>query len=502
MHMPTASYLRFESVSKSFPGVRALDNVSLEIAEGTIHGIVGENGAGKSTLLNILNGVFKASSGTVIIDGKPAVFDAPRDAFNAGVAKIHQELFLIPEMTVAENIYLGHMPEKNGVIDKKKLITDTANQLKEIGEEIDPGAKVKNLSIAQRQMLEIAKALTRGAKIIAFDEPTSSLTSNESEKLFSMINRLKKQGKVIIYVTHRLDEIFKICDAITIMRDGRRIETYGTVRGLTHETIIEKMVGRSISDIYGYTQRKKGGSALEAAGITGTGLAEPVNINVSEGEILGVFGLVGAGRTELLRLIYGAEKRKTGIIRAGGCIADINSPAEAIDAGIMLCPEDRKKEGIVPVRSVQENINISARRNNLIAGLMLDEKWEEKNAADMIGRLRIKTPSAAQLINNLSGGNQQKTILARWLSEKIKVLLLDEPTRGIDVGAKSEIYSFIYKLAAEGKGIIMVSSDLPEVLGVADRIVVMCEGRVAGELARKEATEEKIMQLALPKTKQ
>jgi L-arabinose transport system ATP-binding protein len=492
-------YLEFDSVSKFFPGIQALDNVSLKIGEGAVHGIVGENGAGKSTLLNILNGVFKASGGLMMIDGRPAAFDSPSDAFAAGIAKIHQELFLIPEMTAAENMYLGHMPVKYGIIDKSRLVSDTRRQLAEIGEEIDPSAKVKNLSIAQRQMLEIAKALTRGAKIIAFDEPTSSLTSNESEKLFTMINSLKNRGKIIIYVTHRLDEIFRICGSVTIMRDGRVIDTYDTLNGLSREAIIEKMVGRSISDIYGYTQREKGAPALEAEGISGAGLAQAVDLKAAEGEIVGVFGLVGAGRTELLKLIYGAEKKKSGVIKVSGRIVSISSPSDAINSGIMLCPEDRKKEGIVPVRSVRENINLSARRNNLKAGFVLDEAWETKNALEMIEKLRIKTPSSAQRMQNLSGGNQQKTILARWLSENIKVLLLDEPTRGIDVGAKSEIYAFIYKLASEGKGIVMVSSDLPEVLGVSDRIIVMCEGRITGELAREEATEEKVMGLALPK---
>ena len=488
-------FLQFSSVSKSFPGVKALDDVSIGFERGKVHGIAGENGAGKSTLLNILSGAYKSDSGTVLIGGKESVFASSHDALSAGIAKIHQELFLVPELTAAENLFLGHMPQTNGVLNKKLLFENARTAMLEVGEEIDPGIKVKDLSTAQRQMLEIAKALSRNAEIIAFDEPTSSLTSREIEKLFAVIENLKKNGKVIIYVTHRMEEIFRICDQLTVMRDGKKIITYGALQGISTGDIIVKMVGRDIADIFGYKPREKGPEILAVDGITGYGIKAPVTFKAAQREIIGIFGLVGAGRTELLKLIYGAARVMSGTVKVGGVPAHIESPIDAIKRGIILLPEDRKKEGIIPVRSVKENINLSARRN---AGFVIDEKWEEKNSREMVEKLKIKTPSLEQLIQNLSGGNQQKAILARWLSEEIKVLLLDEPTRGIDIGAKSEIYSFIYELAEKGAAVIMVSSDLPEVLGVSDRVLVMCEGKITGELARQQATSEKVMKLALP----
>jgi len=491
-------FLQFESITKSFPGVKALDNVSIGFERGKVHGIAGENGAGKSTLLNILSGIYRADSGAVRIGGRDCSFGSAHDAFMAGVAKIHQELFLVPEMTAAENLFLGHMPQTCGILNKKRLLESAREALSAVGEEMDPATGVKDLSTAQRQMLEIAKALSRNAEIIAFDEPTSSLTSRETEKLFSVIDNLKKHGKVIIYVTHRMEEVFRICDSLTIMRDGNKIVTFDDLSGITTGDIIRKMVGRDITDIFGYMPGKKGPVMLDVDGLMGRGIKSPVSFTASQGEITGLFGLVGAGRTELLKLIYGANKASSGTVKISGVPVRINSPIDAIKNGIILLPEDRKKEGIIPVRSVKENINLSARRNTSFLGIVIDGKWEEKNSREMVAKLKIKTPSLEQLIQNLSGGNQQKAILARWLSEEIKVLLLDEPTRGIDVGAKSEIYSFIYDLAQSGVAVIIVSSDLPEVLGVSDRVLVMCEGAITGELSRREATSEKVMKLALP----
>ncbi len=494
-------YLEFDGIGKTFPGVKALSDISFGVGEGRVHALIGENGAGKSTLLKILSGVYPPTTGKVRIAGRERTFQSAADALAAGIAVIYQELHLVPEMSVAENIYIGHLPSRFGIVDRRRLREDTRCQLGILGEEIDPFAKLGRLPIGQRQMAEIAKALTRGAKIIAFDEPTSSLSDREIRRLFSVIVELKKQGHVILYVTHRLGEIFEICDSVTVFRDGRLVETFETVAGVTQDILVNRMVGRDIQDIYNYRLRTLGEPALEVEGLTGPGVSEPVTFSVARGEILGLFGLVGAGRTELLRLIYGATPAWSGSVKVDGEPVRISSPRDAIRKGVMLCPEDRKKEGVIPVRSVMENLNISARRNHTYLGGIINESWEKENANRQVQSLSIRTPSLRQLIRNLSGGNQQKVILARWLSEKIKVILLDEPTRGIDVGAKSEIYSIMYRLAEEGIGVVMVSSDLPEVLGVADRVLVMREGEIAATLSRSEATQDRVLRLALPAEK-
>ncbi|MEA3187518.1 MAG: L-arabinose transport system ATP-binding protein [Chthoniobacter sp.] len=491
-------FLRFESVGKSFPGVRALDGVSFGVGEGSVHALMGENGAGKSTLLKILSGAYEPSEGTLSLDGKPVVFRSTAEAIEAGVAVIYQELHLARELSVAENLYLGHLPSRFGVVNRTQLLESARKQLDLLGEDIDPRAKVGSLSIAQRQMVEIAKALSRDAKVIAFDEPTSSLTTRETERLFALIKELQSQGRVILYVSHRMEEIFQICDAATVLRDGRHVETYATLSNVTVDTLIGKMVGRAIQDIFHYEPRPHGEVALEVDGIVGLGLREPVSFSVAKGEIVGFFGLVGAGRSELLKLIYGAEIPVSGTIKIDGRTIAPRHPSDSIRAGIVLCPEDRKKEGIVPIRSVMENCNLNARRNHSTFGFVIDETWERKNAQEHVDALAVKTPSLAQLIVNLSGGNQQKVILARWLSEKVKVIMLDEPTRGIDVGAKSEIYAIIYGLAKEGVAVIIVSSELPEVMGICDRIIVMRQRRFVASVPREEATAEKILELALP----
>jgi L-arabinose transport system ATP-binding protein len=422
------------------------------------------------------------------------------EALAAGVAVIYQELHLVPQLSVAENLFLGHLPTAGGVIRRGELLERAAAQLRAVGETMDPRTLVGKLPIGQRQMIEIAKALTRGARILAFDEPTSSLSAREIGKLFEVIGELRRGGAAILYVTHRMEEVFAICDSGTVLRDGRHVATYETLRGVTHEQIVKAMVGRDIADIYGYRERRREAEtkALEVSGMEGRGLRAPANLCVGAGEIVGVFGLVGAGRTELLKLIYGAERKRAGLVKVDGKEVRIGSPREGIRAGVVLAPEDRKKEGIVPLGSVMENINISVRRRESLAGMIIRPGWERENAERRVKEPGVKTPGVWQQIRNLSGGNQQKVILGRWLSEKVRVMLLDEPTRGIDVGAKSEIYSLLYRLAEAGVGVLFVSSDLPEVLGVADRVVVMREGRVSGEFARAEATPERVMAAALP----
>jgi len=494
--MPTR--LAFDSVAKEFPGVRALDGVSFTAEGGQVHALMGENGAGKSTLLKILSGAYSPTAGAVEIDGRHQVFPNTAAAIAAGVAVIYQELFLVPEMTVAENLYLGHLPARGGVINGRQLREDARQQLAWIGEDINPDTKVSYLPIAQRQLIEIAKALSRGARVIAFDEPTSSLSSREVERLFAIIRELRARGHVILYVTHRMDEVFAVCDAVTVLRDGRHIKTFTSMDGLTVDDVIRSMVGRDLKNVFNYAPRPHAGPALEIAAITGPGLTASVSLAVAKGEIVGMFGLVGAGRSELLRLVYGAERRTGGTVRIEGRPLPAGGPRGSIEAGLVLCPEDRKRDGIVPVLSVEENINISARRHHATGGFVLDRAWERTNAAEHIASLSIKTPSAATQIVYLSGGNQQKAILARWLSEDVKVIMLDEPTRGIDVGAKSEIYAIIQQLAARGVGVLFVSSELPEVLGLADRILVMRGGALSGALARDVAAESAVLKLALP----
>jgi L-arabinose transport system ATP-binding protein len=491
-------YLQFRQISKVFPGVKALQDVSFGVGEGSVHALLGENGAGKSTLLKSLSGAHQPSSGEIVIGGVQRIFKNTSAAIDAGVAVIYQELHMVPEMTVAENLLLGQLPNTLGIVNRRKAKELAMEHLARLGENILPSTKLGLLSIAQQQMIEIAKALSRGAKVIAFDEPTSSLSAREIQRLFQIIRQLQRENHVILYVTHRMEEVYELCDSATVLRDGRHVSTWESMKGVTPDTIVKQMVGREIADIYNYSTRSQGSSALRVDRMMGPGVNEPISLDVKAGEIVGLFGLVGAGRSELLKLIYGAVKHKTGKVSVCGAPIAIDKPADAIRAGLVFCPEDRKKEGIIPIRSVMENLNISARRNTAKFGLVIDERWERENAEDYIQRLAVKTPSPKQLIMNLSGGNQQKVILARWLSEKVNVILFDEPTRGIDVGAKSEIYNIIYSLARQGVGVLVVSSDLPEVLGICDRVLVMRQGRLAGELSRAEATSERAMKLALP----
>ncbi|MDT3250648.1 L-arabinose ABC transporter ATP-binding protein AraG [Serratia sp. root2] len=493
-------YLTFKGIGKTFPGVKALDDISFSCQAGQIHALMGENGAGKSTLLKILSGNYAPTQGEIQLKGQPVQFANTTDALNAGVAIIYQELHLVPEMTVAENIYLGQLPTKLGLVDRKLLRYESRLQLEHLGLDIDPDTPLKYLSIGQWQMVEIAKALARNAKVIAFDEPTSSLSAREIEQLFRVIRELRAEGRVILYVSHRMEEIFALSDAITVFKDGRYVRTFDDMSQVNNAQLVQAMVGRDIADVYGYQPRALGPVRLMLQGLQAPGVKTPIDLNVRAGEIVGLFGLVGAGRSELMKGIFGATRVSSGQLTLDGQRLDIRSPIDAIRAGIMLCPEDRKADGIIPVHSVRDNINISARRKSIRAGCLINNGWEISNADHHIRALNIKTPSAGQLIMNLSGGNQQKAILGRWLSEEMKVILLDEPTRGIDVGAKHEIYHVIYQLAQQGIAVLFASSDLPEVLGLADRIIVMREGAISGELLHDDASEEKALSLAMLRT--
>ncbi|MEX5551603.1 L-arabinose ABC transporter ATP-binding protein AraG [Pseudomonas pergaminensis] len=497
----TGAALRFNGIGKEFPGVKALAQISFEARPREVHALMGENGAGKSTLLKILGGAYLPSSGTLQIGEQTMDFKSAADSIASGVAVIHQELHLVPEMTVAENLFLGHLPTRFGVVNRSQLRKQALACLKGLADEIDPDEKLGRLSLGQRQLVEIAKALSRGAHVIAFDEPTSSLSAREIDRLMAIITRLRDEGKVVLYVSHRMEEVFRICNAVTVFKDGRYVRTFDDMNALTHDQLVTCMVGRDIQDIYDYRPREQGEVALKVEGLLGPGLREPVSLSVHKGEILGLFGLVGAGRTELFRLLSGLTRCTAGSLELCGQTLQLRSPRDAIAAGILLCPEDRKKEGIIPLSSVAENINISARGAHSTFGWLLRDGWETTNADRQIKAMKVKTPNAEQKIMYLSGGNQQKAILGRWLSMPMKVLLLDEPTRGIDIGAKSEIYQIIHNLAASGIAVIVVSSDLMEVMGISDRILVMSEGALTGELTRDQADEARLLQLALPRSR-
>lgn len=493
------SFLAFSHISKSYPGVQALSDVSFTIAKGSVHGLMGENGAGKSTMIRILSGDQAANSGTISIDGVEQKYTSVRDAFEAGVVVVHQELQLVPELSVAENLWLGRFPNQAGIINSRQLTEEVAQKLADIGLTINPSTKVGKLSIGERQMVEIAKAIMVDARVIALDEPTSSLSSRESEILFRLIRKLKSEGKVIIYVSHRLDEVFELCDSLTVLRDGKLAAHHTNLNGVTRDQVIAEMVGREISDIWGWRGRPISDQVrLRVNELSGTTLKNPASFEVRSGEILGLFGLIGAGRSELLRLLYGADSRRNGIVEVDGARVPADNPRKSIEAGIMLCPEDRKADGILQGRSIEENIAISTRRHFSPFGLLRPRK-EAEIAERSIKQLRVRTPSRKQDIVHLSGGNQQKVILGRWLSEQgVKVLMVDEPTRGIDVGAKSEIYEILYGLAEQGLAIVVVSSELPEVMGISDRILVMCEGKIAACVERAQFDERTILAAALP----
>jgi L-arabinose transport system ATP-binding protein len=495
----SAPRLAFRHIGKTFPGVRALGDVSFEVAAGSVHGLLGENGAGKSTMMKILGGEYVPDEGEVAIDGQVVHFRGAADAIAAGVAVIHQELQYVPELSVMENLLLGRLPTRMGLVDRRRALAWVRERLDALGVDLDPRARLKQLSIGQRQMVEIVKAILRDARILALDEPTSSLSHRETEVLFRLVRELRAQGKAMIYISHRLDEIFELCDAATIFRDGRKVADFDTLQGVTRDTLVQRMVGRDLGDIFGYRPRTQGDVRLSVRGVTGRAVQVPVSFDVRAGEIVGFFGLVGAGRSEVMRVVYGADRRTAGEVTVDGRAVKASHVRDAIRHGLVFCPEDRKEDGIIGVRSVSENINISARRNHLAAGLFVNDRNEARTADTFIDRLRIRTPHRRQEIRLLSGGNQQKAVLSRWLAEKdLRVLIVDEPTRGIDVGAKNEIYNVLYELAERGVAVVMISSELPEVLGVSDRIVTMCHGRITAQFARSEAHEANVLAAALP----
>jgi inositol transport system ATP-binding protein len=488
--------LEMIDITKEFPGVKALDGVQLKVKKGTVHALMGENGAGKSTLMKILIGIYTPDSGKIIFDGEELKFSNIKNALDKGISMIHQELSPIPNMTVAENIFLGREPSYKftGWVKKKELEEKTRKLFEKLEIDIDPNVKMSELSIANTQMVEIAKAISYNSKLIIMDEPTSAITEKEVHHLFKIIRSLKKEGVSIIYITHKMDELAQITDEVTVLRDGKYIGTKSSDQ-ITKDELIEMMVGRELNQIFHKQQVEIKEVALSVKQLSKKGKFENISFEVRKGEIVGFAGLMGSGRTEVLESVFGITPPDSGEIYIHGEKVNIRSTRDAIKYGMGLLTEDRKLTGLFLPLSVQDNM-ITVTIDQYTKGGFLNEKKIQDDCQRLSSQLAIKTPSLQQIIKNLSGGNQQKALIARWLLQDPDILFLDEPTRGIDVGAKSEIYNLIFELAKKGKAIVVVSSELPEILGLSDRIIVMHEGRKTGELSREEATQEKIMQLA------
>ncbi|WP_094552067.1 sugar ABC transporter ATP-binding protein [Petroclostridium xylanilyticum] len=489
--------LEMSNISKSFPGVKALDNVQLKIRKGTVHALMGENGAGKSTLMKILAGIYQPDDGTIIFKGNQIEVKNPHDALKYGISMIHQELSPIPHMTVAENIFLGREPliGKTGLVDKKKMVEDAKELLEKLEmHDINPTALMHQLSIAKTQQVEIAKAISYDSDLIIMDEPTSAITEVEVEHLFKIVRNLRDKGVAIIFITHKMDEVFKIVDEITVFRDGQYIGTE-LAENLNKEKLIEMMVGREITQMFPKEPAEIGEVILSVKNLTKSGLFENVSFDLRKGEILGFAGLMGAGRTEVMESIFGIRKADQGEVYIKGEKVEINTPRDAIKRKMAFLTEDRKLTGVFLPLAVRDNIVVSC-IDKFINGLFLNKKKIEEVCQQEKDKLAIKTPNMDQKIKNLSGGNQQKVLISRWLLTDPDILILDEPTRGIDVGAKSEIHRLMSKLAQQGKAVIMISSELPEILGMSDRILVMHEGKITGELDRFEATQEKVLEYA------
>ena len=494
--------LEMRGVCKSFPGVKALDHAQLHLRPGTVHALMGENGAGKSTLMKCMFGIYKMDEGEIIFEGQKVSIADPLEALKMGIAMVHQELQPIPARTVGENIFLGRYPMKKAlgfipIVDHKKMYEDTAALLKKVRMDFDPRQMLGELSVSQMQSVEIAKAVSANCKVLILDEPTSSLTQNEVEALFRIVEDLKSEGVSIVYISHKMDEILRISDEVTIMRDGQYIGTW-PAKELTTDSIITKMVGRELTNLFPQRENKPGEVVFRVEDFTSINPKSFRNVNfeLRKGEILGVGGLVGAQRTELMEGLFGIRSHTTGRITYKGKEMRINRPKDAIDQGVAMLTEDRRATGILGVLSVADNISVASLKQYLDFHVCINDRKVEKLVQDNVAKMNIKTPSSKTQIKSLSGGNQQKVLIGRWLANDPDVLILDEPTRGIDVGAKYEIYCIIAELAKQGKSIIMISSEMSELIGMSDRVMVMCDGRVTGFIDGQDATQENIMELA------
>ncbi|MHC4556093.1 MAG: sugar ABC transporter ATP-binding protein [Planctomycetota bacterium] len=499
--------LQAKNISKKFGGIKALDSVNLEVYKGQVNAIVGENGAGKSTLMKVLTGIYQEYDGQIILDGFKVTFANPKEAQKNGIAIIHQELNLIPYLSVAENVFLGReFVNRLGLIDYKKMYGETKKLLERLDLHINPRIQVSSLRIGQQQIVEIAHALSLDTRIVIMDEPTSAISEHEIKVLFDLIRSLKTQGVAIVYITHKLDELFQIADSVTVLRDGKLVGS-SSIEDLTHDDIVRMMVGRDIKDFFVKAEVTKSKEVLSVRNMClahprceGDFVVDHVSFAVKAGEVLGLFGLMGAGRTELLETIFGLHpKNSSGDIYLNGRRIKVNSPTEAINLGIGFITEDRKLDGLVLQMSVAKSISLASLEQTERFGF-LSSTLETQLARNYVDRLRIKTPSLKQVVENLSGGNQQKVIIAKWLATNPKILLLDEPTRGIDVNTKNEIYRLISELTQAGLAIILVSSELPEIMAIADRIIVLSEGKQTAEFSLSQATEELIMKAAIPKS--
>jgi ribose transport system ATP-binding protein len=487
--------LSVRNVTKTYPGVRALDAVSIDFERGEVHALVGENGAGKSTLIKILTGAIQPDGGEIELEGVVHSSFRPHEAiFDLGISAIYQEFNLIPYLSVAENVFFGKEITRGILINMNKMCSETEKILDRLGMKINPRTLVKDLSIAYQQIVEISKAISRNVKILIMDEPSAPLTTNEVDRMFDLVRTLRQQGVTVIYISHRLGEAFQLADRVTVLRDGKYIKTLMT-KETNRQEIIRLMVGRTLGETYPEKRYQSEEVLLEVKNLSTSGFLKNISLRLHRGEILGLGGLVGAGRTELARAIFGADPLKAGEIYVEGKRVNIRNTSSAIARGIGLIPEDRKQHGILSEMTVKENISYSALRNLNRVGIIMG-KAEDRIAKDFKEKLDIKTPDLGRKVKNLSGGNQQKVVLSKWLATKCKVLLFDEPTRGIDVGAKQEIYELIKQLAEEGNGIVFISSELPELLGMCDRILVMRKGEISGSFMKGEATQDAILDLA------
>ncbi|MGW3456748.1 sugar ABC transporter ATP-binding protein [Streptomyces albidoflavus] len=486
--------LRIENIRKTFPGVVALDSVDFDLRHGEVHVLLGENGAGKSTLIKMLSGAYRPDSGTIYAEGREVRIQSAQDAERLGIATIYQEFNLVPDLTVAENIFLGRQPRRFGLIDRKKMEADAEELLARVGVQVSPRARVRDLGIARLQMVEIAKALSLDARVLIMDEPTAVLTSEEVEKLFAIVRQLRADGVGIVFITHHLEEIAALGDRVTVLRDGRSVEQVPA--STPEDELVRLMVGRSIDQQYPREHPEQGEPLLTVRGLTRDGVFQDVGFEVRAGEIVGLAGLVGAGRTEVARAVFGADPYDRGSVEVLGRELPRHDVNAAMTAGLGLVPEDRKGQGLVLDASVQENLGLVTLKAASRGGLV-DLKGQRTAAARIAEQLGVRMAGLGQHVRTLSGGNQQKVVIGKWLLADTKVLILDEPTRGIDVGAKVEIYQLMNELTASGHAVLMISSDLPEVLGMSDRVLVMAQGRVAGELAGDAATQDAVMALAV-----
>ena len=488
--------MRVSGINKSFPGVKALDNVNFAVRKGTVHALCGENGAGKSTLMKLINGIYKADSGQIFLDEKPVTIKDPIQARDYGIAMIAQELNYVPEMSIEENLFLGRLPvTKFGNVDWKRVRRETIEFLKQENLPYKPDQKLKTLTVSDIQMLEIIKAISNNAQIVIMDEPTSAITNREVEVLFGKIEELKKKGVSIIYISHKMEEVFRIADDITVLRDGKTVETHPASE-IDLDKVIALMVGRKMDNVYPKEEVEIGEPILEIEGLGSKGVFKDINFKANKGEIVGFAGLMGAGRTETMRAIFGLDPYDEGKIKVHGKEVTIKKVSDSIAQKVVMLSEDRRRYGIIPIRSVMENASISSLDKIIYGG-----RWHPKVEKELVGKyfekMHVKTPSLETAIQGLSGGNQQKVLLAKWMLRDPDVLILDEPTRGIDVGAKFEIYRLMTDLVKEGKTVIMVSSELPELIGMCDRIYIMNKGRITGCLNKDEFSQETIMRYAM-----